>query len=159
MEGTKQMKSVFLRHHGAFFAGLIDKTESPVSIRRVNLDDNHLYELNSNIGIYITYSSKRLSPWTVTLPAEQVKLIFEKMDQYPHFYLVIVCEFEFSAVINRDQISDLLSPLRENASSITIRTGHERSLAVSGTEGNLRTKLLKSKAYEQLLEIVNAPIK
>lgn len=149
------MKSVFLRHHGAFLAGLIDKTTLPISIRRIEIEENHFYELNSSIGLYVTYSTKRLSPWTVTFTQDHVKAIFDKMKIYEDFFLVIVCEFNFSAVINRNEISDLLSPSRIQASSITIRTGHDKSLAISGSEGDLKRKLLKSKAYDQILELIS----
>lgn len=149
------MKSVFLRHHGAFLAGLVDKTTLPISIRRIEMEENHFYEINSNIGLYVTYSTKRLSPWTVTFSQDHVKAIFDKINIYENFFLVVVCEFNFSAVINKNEISDLLSPTRIQASSITIRTGHDKSLSVSGTEGNLKRKLLKSKAYDQLLELIS----
>ena len=149
------MKSVFLRHHGAFLAGLIDKTTLPISIRRIEIEENHFYELNSSIGLYVTYSTKRLSPWTVTFTQDHVKAIFDKMKIYEDFFLVIVCEFNFSAVINRNEISDLLSPSRIQASSITIRTGHDKRLAISGSEGDLKRKLLKSKAYDQILELIS----
>jgi hypothetical protein len=49
----------------------------------------------------------------------------------------------------------MLLPIDSSSnSSITIRTGHDRKLEVSGTAGELKGKIAKTKTYERLLSAI-----
>lgn len=149
------MKSVFLRYHGSFFASLIDNSPIPIQIEREFTEDNHLYVINGNIGAYVTYSTKRISPWVLTFQPKHVKSIVDQSNRYKHNFLILVCGFETTAVLSMEEIVQLLPVNTLVASSITIKTGHDKKLAVSGTSGALKGKLSKTRTYSRILEVIS----
>jgi hypothetical protein len=149
--GWKKVKSIFLRYHGSFIASLIDNSPQAIEIARDLPDDNHLYSFDGKVGGYLTYSTKRMSPWTFTFQPKHVKSISEQFKKFEDCYLILVCGFETTAVLNKEEVSVLLPLNNPITSSITIRTGHDKKLAVSGTTGELKGKLSKTRTYERLL--------
>lgn len=151
------MKSVFLRYHGSFLASLVDNSGESIEIRREFSNDNHIYIFNKTIGAYITYNSKRMSPWTFSFEPKHVKSIFELFERQNDGFVILVCGFETTAVIHKSEIELLLPKQSNSNSSITIRTGHDRKLTVSGTAGELKGKIAKTKTYERLLAALSGP--
>ena len=146
------MKSVFLRFHGSFLASLIDNSAEAIQIRREFPNDNHLYVFNEKVGTYVTYNSKRMGPWTFAFEPKHVKIIFETFERHEDGFLILVCGFETTAVLHKSEVYLLLPSESTSNSSITIRTGHDKKLGVSGTIGELKTKVAKTRTYERLLE-------
>jgi hypothetical protein len=149
------MKSVFLRYHGSFFASLIDNSTIPVEIVREQPSDNHVYIINKKIGVYVTYNSKRMGPWTFSFEPKHVQSIFDLFSRHQETFVILVCGFETTAVLNKEEILSLLPKSSISNSSITIRTGHDRKLSVSGSLGELKSKIAKTKTYERLLSVIN----
>ncbi len=146
------MRSIFLRYHGTFLASLIDNSTKPLTISRAKHEDNHLYVLNSNLGLYITYSTKRLSPWVFTFQPKHVEAMRDHFNNYNKSFLILVCGFETTAVLNRAEAEILLPFTAPSNSSISIRTGHDKKLAASGTCGELKSKLSKTRTYARLVD-------
>jgi hypothetical protein len=147
----EEMKSVFLRYHGSFLASLVDNSDVPVQISREIASDNHLYVFNEKVGAYVTYNSKRMSPWTFSFEPKHVKSILDLFERHQDAFVILVCGFETTAVLHKSEVLSLLPESSSSNSSITIRTGHDRKLNVSGTEGELKGKIAKTKTYERLL--------
>jgi hypothetical protein len=149
------MKSVFLRFHGSFLASLIDNSSEPIHIKREFPNDNHLYVFNGRVGAYVTYNSKRMGPWTFAFEPKHVKIILETFERHDDAFVILVCGFETTAVLHKSEVVLLLPADGTSNSSITIRTGHDKKLAVSGTLGELKTKVAKTRTYERLLNSIN----
>jgi hypothetical protein len=152
--GWKKMKSVFLRYHGTFLASLIDNSPKPLEISRELPGDNHLYVINREIGVYVTYSTKRMSPWNHTFQPKHLTSVKEQFDRYDECFLILVCGFETTAVLNKAEVNILLPLANPTNSSISIKTGHDRKLQVSGSAGKLKSKLSKTRTYERLIEVL-----
>ena len=148
------MKSVFLRYHGSFLASLIDNSPMPIEVVREITSDNHLYVFNKKVGAYVTYNSKRMSPWTFSFEPKHVKSILELFARHEDAFVILVCGFETTAVLHKSEVMILLPTDSSSNSSITIRTGHDRKLEVSGTAGELKGKIAKTKTYERLLSAI-----
>jgi hypothetical protein len=151
----KEMKSVFLRYHGSFLASLIDNSHAPVEVTREFPGDNHLYVFNNKVGAYVTYSSKRMSPWTFSFEPKQVRSILDLFNRHEDAFVILVCGFETTAVLHKSEVNQLLLQERSSNSSITIRTGHDKKLAVKGSAGELKNKIAKTRTYERLLAAIN----
>lgn len=146
------MKSVFLRYHGSFLASLIDNSSFSIEVKREFPHDNHLYVFNNNVGAYVTYNSKRMGPWTFSFEPRHVQTILDLFERHEDSFVILVCGFETTAVLHKSEVVNLLPKGSNSNSSITIRTGHDRKLAVSGTSGELKGKVAKTKTYERLLD-------
>jgi hypothetical protein len=145
------MKSVFLRYHGSFLAALVDNSSLPIELSREFPTDNHLYVFNKKVGAYVTYNSKRMSPWTFSFEPKHVKSILDLFDRHDDAFVILICGFETTAVLHKSEVITLLPSDSQSNSSITIRTGHDKKLAVSGTSGELKGKISKTRTYERLL--------
>jgi len=145
------MKSVFLRYHGSFLASLIDNSSLPIELAREFPSDNHLYVFNKKVGAYVTYNSKRMSPWTFSFEPKHVKSILDLFDRHADAFVILICGFETTAVLHKSEVITLLPSDSQSNTSITIRTGHDKKLAVSGTSGELKGKISKTRTYERLL--------
>jgi hypothetical protein len=150
------MKSVFLRFHGSFLASLIDNSSEPIQIQREHPNDNHLYLFNGRVGTYVTYNSKRMGPWTFAFEPKHVRIIFDMFERHADGFVILVCGFETTAVLHKSEVVLLLPTDSTSNSSITIRTGHDKKLAVSGTLGELKTKVAKTRTYERLLNSISS---
>jgi hypothetical protein len=150
------MKSVFLRFHGSFLASLIDNSSEPIQIKREFPNDNHLYLFNGRVGTYVTYNSKRMGPWTFAFEPKHVNIINDMFKRHEDAFVILVCGFETTAVLHKSEVTLLLPADGTSNSSITIRTGHDKKLAVSGTLGELKTKVVKTRTYERLLNSINS---
>ena len=148
------MKSVFLRYHGSFLASLIDNSDKPIEIVREISTDNHLYVFNNKVGAYVTYNSKRMSPWTFPFEPKHVTSILKLFARHDDAFIILVCGFETTAVLHKSEVLLLLPTDSASNSSITIRTGHDRKLAVSGTASKLKGKIAKTRTYERLLSAI-----
>ena len=145
------MKSVFLRYHGSFLAALVDNSSLPIELSREFPTDNHLYVFNKKVGAYVTYNSKRMSPWTFSFEPKHVKSILDLFGRHDDAFVILICGFETTAVLHKSEVITLLPSDSQSNSSITIRTGHDKKLAVSGTSGELKGKISKTRTYERLL--------
>lgn len=149
------MKSVFLRYHGSFLASLIDNSDRPVEIARAVSNDNHIYLFNGKVGAYVTYNSKRMSPWTFSFEPKHLSKIFELFSKHEDAFVILVCGFETTAVLHKSEVEVLLPNVSDSNTSITIRTGHDKKLGVSGSIGELKGKIVKTRTYERLLTAIN----
>ena len=96
-----------------------------------------------------------MSPWTFSFEPKHVKTIFELSERYEDAFVILICGFETTAVLHKSEVASLLPVDSTSNSSITIRTGHDRKLSVSGTTGELKSKIAKTKTYERLLSAIN----
>jgi hypothetical protein len=84
-----------------------------------------------------------------------VRIILETFERHDDAFVILVCGFETTAVLHKSEVVLLLPAEGTSNSSITIRTGHDKKLAVSGTLGELKTKVAKTRTYERLLNSIN----
>ena len=85
------MTNEFEFYHGLVFTKLIHNSREAVSIRLYSRDSNSSYILNDNIGLYIKYSTKRLSPWHFSFQKINQDEIHQLKDQLGHVFLILVC--------------------------------------------------------------------
>ncbi len=61
--------------HGLVFARIIHRGQRPVVIKPYLSESNSSYIVDDKIGIYIKYSSKRMTPWRFTfIKAHQAEI-------------------------------------------------------------------------------------
>jgi hypothetical protein len=148
------MISEFKRYHGSAIAELLDDAEEPISISRYDLNNNAVYILNSKIALFIKHSTKRIAPWRFSFAPEHLLVYFELQEKYQHIFVVLVCGNDSVAVINANQFSKLIDVHSLENSWISVTTSHNTSMQVEGSFGALKTKLLKSKPFHELKNIL-----
>lgn len=79
-------------YHGVVFSKLIHNPNCKItSIKLYNHRSNSSYILNNNVGIYIKYSTKRLTPWRFSFQKIHQGEILELQNAFPKVYILLVC--------------------------------------------------------------------
>jgi len=148
------MINEFKAYHGSAFAELIDESTVPITLFRPDLSNNAVYLLNNSIGLFIKHSTKRISPWRFSFQAEHVKNVLKLTQKFEHTFMVLICGRYSIAVLNSQEIEELL-PLNSPATSwVSVNSSHNTMLTVEGSSGKLKRKIRKSQPFYQVKEIL-----
>ena len=93
------------------------------------------------VGIFIKYSTKRLSPWRFSVyKSEQEELeIFEK--HCGKAFLILVCGNDGIAALNFDQLKEVLDENYEDIEWISAERRLNQEYQIRGTDGKLNRKI------------------
>ena len=148
------MINEFKAYHGSAFAELIDESTVPITLFRPDLSNNAVYILNNSIGLFIKHSTKRISPWRFSFQADHVKNVLKLTQKFDYTFMVLICGRYSIAVLNSQEIEDLL-PLNSPVTSwVSVNSSHNTMLTVEGSSGKLKRKIRKSQPFYQIKEIL-----
>lgn len=127
--------------HGLVFARLLHGTSETLSIKTYPTEDNASYILNNRIGLYIKYSTKRLTPWTFSFQKYHQDEILVLRNKFDEVYTILVCNEDGLVCLNFEELKRILNEVHEEVEWIRVarRPGHEYS--VSGKDGDLKFKI------------------
>jgi hypothetical protein len=79
--------------HGAVFSRILHGAKTEVRLSAYRDDDNATYVINDKVGLYIKYSTKRLTPWRFSfLKKHQEHIIlvmrFHKFSERNHYNIL-----------------------------------------------------------------------
>lgn len=150
------MINEFKAYHGSAFAELIDESTVPITLFRPDLSNNAVYILNNSIGLFIKHSTKRISPWRFSFQADHVKNVLKLTQKFDYTFMVLICGRYSIAVLNSQEIEDLL-PLNSPVTSwVSVNSSHNTMLTVEGSSGRLKRKIRKSQPFYQVKEILES---
>jgi hypothetical protein len=127
--------------HGLVFARILHATQRPLSIKPFQSVSNSSYVVNDSIGVFIKYTSKRMTPWRFTFKREHQEEIDLMKSQLPKVFLLLVCNDDGIVCLD---FSELKKILDEQISPIEwiSATRHKRQMyAVKGSNGKLDFKI------------------
>jgi len=150
------MINEFKAYHGSAFAEIIDESTVPITIFRPDLSNNAIYVLNDSIGLYIKHSVKRISPWRFTFHTEHVEELAKLFTEFELVFLVLICGRDSIAVMDSEEIGELLPLSKPEGAWVSVRTGHNTMLTVEGSAGSLKRKIRKSRPFSKVKEILEA---
>jgi hypothetical protein len=127
--------------HGAVFARLLHRRPEACSIRLFRNESNSSYVVGTDIGIFIKYSSKRLTPWRFTFGKAHQAEIEELRKALPRVFVLLVCNDDGVVCLAYDELKQILN--EENASVEWISaTRHRHEMySVKGSDGSLEFKI------------------
>ncbi len=124
------------KYHGLVVLKIVRSAQSSISFAKKN---SNSYIINKNAGLYIKYSSKRLSPWTFTFRKEHQDEILSLKKEYERVFICLVCHND--GVVCLD-FSDLKFILDHNHSDEWVRVSRRPGMkySISGSDGKLKNK-------------------
>lgn len=145
--------------HGVVFARILHATQRPLSLRPFNSASNASYILNNTIGIYIKYSSKRMTPWRFTFHREHQAEIDSLRGQYGYVYLLLVCNDDGVVCLSFDELKQILDNQHQPIEWISAHRRQREMYTVKGSDGELDFKIgqnaFPNKLFEALPEDVD----
>lgn len=142
--------------HGLVFARILHGTQRPLSIKPFPSSTNASYVINEKIGIYIKYSSKRMTPWRFTFKKEHQEEIELMKKALKEVFLILVCNDDGIVCLSYSELKQILDGQHDSIEWISA-TRHKREMySVKGSDGKLGFKIGPNDFPEKLFD-VNAP--
>jgi hypothetical protein len=135
------MINEFEFYHGVVFARIIHGTQRPLYVRPFQSTSNASYIVNDTIGIYIKYSSKRMTPWHFTFMKEHQDEIDLLKANLTNVFLVLVCNDDGVVCLGYSELKSILDDQHDSIEWISA-TRHKREMySVKGSNGELNFKI------------------
>jgi hypothetical protein len=128
-------------YHGLVFARILHGTQRPLSVRPFQSVSNASYIINDAVGIYIKYSSKRMTPWRFTFKKEHQDEIDILKSKFKSVFLILVCYDDGVVCLSYSELKQLLDNQHDPIEWISA-TRHKREMySVKGSNGELDFKI------------------
>jgi hypothetical protein len=135
------MISEFEFFHGVVFARMLHATQRQLSIKPYSTSDNAAYVVDDTKGIYIKYSSKRLSPWRFSFQKRHQETILEMKKNIGAVFLLLVCNDDGVVVLTFDELKQILHEDHETVEWISATRNRRQMYSIKGSDGKLSFKV------------------
>ena len=137
------MATEFEFFHGAVFARMLHATQREISIRPYSEEDNAAYVVDGKKGIYIKYSTKRMSPWRFSFQGRHHEKIAEMKQDLGEVFVILVCNDDGTVVLTFEEYQQLGRNGEELGDWISAARNRRQMYLVKGPEGQLAFKIGK----------------
>jgi len=137
-------------YHGVAFARMLHATQQELAIKAYTASDNAAYVLNGSIGIYVKYSSKRLSPWRFSFQQRHRDRIVEMKKGLRSVFVLLVCNDDGIVILTFDEFTHVLAGVSRGTEWISATRNRRQMYAINGSEGKLGFKVGKDEFSEKL---------
>ena len=138
--------------HGVVVARILHGTQRPLSIRPFQSVSNASYVVNDTVGIYIKYSSKRMTPWRFTFSKRHQQEIDLMKASFKQVFLVLVCNDDGIVCLNYSELKQILDNQHEPIEWISAARHKREMYLVKGSTGELDFKIGQSDFPEKLFK-------
>jgi hypothetical protein len=138
--------------HGAVFARMLHAMQQEISITPYSDSDNAAYVINGK-GIYIKYSTKRLSPWRFSFHKRHHEKIQEMKREIGDVYVVLVCNDDGAVVLSFEEFQQVAKDGNEAADWLSAARNRRQMYLVKGPEGRLEFKVGKDDYATKIFSI------
>jgi hypothetical protein len=146
------MARAFEYFHGIVFARMLHATQKELSIKPFPTPDNASYVVNGKVGVYIKYSSKRLSPWSFSFQKRHQDEILRMKNEIGEVFVLLVCNDDGVVALNFDEVRELLNEVHLDAEWISVSRGRRQMYTVKGSDGALDHKAARDDFAKRILE-------
>jgi hypothetical protein len=148
------MINEFEFYHGVAFAKMLHTTQRELTIRAYSARDNAAYVVDGSMGVYIKYSSKRLSPWRFSFQRRHRDRINEMNDKLSQVFLLLVCNDDGVVVLTFDEFKQILNETRGETEWISAARNRRQMYSIKGSDGKLSFKVGKDEFREKMFKSV-----
>jgi hypothetical protein len=138
--------------HGVVLSRLIHASQDRIDIRPFPTQSNSSYILNRDIGLFVKYSTKRMSPWSFTFMRGHQEEILQMRKRMADVFTLLVCNDDGIVCLSYDELRLVLDEHFTDAESIRVRRGPREKYAIVGTDGKLRFKVAESDFPKKLFQ-------
>jgi hypothetical protein len=150
------MISEFEFFHGVTFAHILHAAQREVRIKSFNALDNAAYVLDGTKGIYIKYSTKRLSPWRFSFQQRHVEQILSMKEALGSAFLVLVCNDDGIVVLSFDEITEILGGTGDAVEWVSATRSRRKMYSIKGSRGELSLKVGRDDFLRKMFDLTQA---
>ncbi len=127
-------------YHGAVLSRLTHANK-PISLKLYPTSSNSSYVINDKIGVFIKYSSKRMSPWSFSFRMEHQDEILKIKESLGKVFLLLVCHDDGIVALSFDELKFILDEKHDEVEWIRISRRPREKYSVKGSDGKLKFKI------------------
>jgi hypothetical protein len=127
--------------HGVVFTRIIHGSEITICIKSYPTPSNSSYIINDNVGIFIKYSSKRMSPWRFSFQKRHQDEILEMKNKLGEVFTILVCNDDGIVCLSFDELKMILDTQHDEGAWISAARGPREEYEVKGSDGKLKFKI------------------
>lgn len=135
------MISGFEFYHGAVLARLVHRSNKVFSIKPFPSEDNASYVVNEKIGIYIKYSTKRMSPWHFSFYKRHQDEIIRMKNKIGDVYILLVCKDDGIVTLNFEEFKKIFNDDHEAVEWVSASRFKRQMYTIKGSDGALEFKI------------------
>ena len=128
-------------YHGIVLSRLLHNTDRSIAITRFSNLDNASYVVNGELGIYIKFSKKRMSPWSFTFTKNHQDEILKMSEKFKQIFVTLVCGNDGIACLSFKEFKQILDNQHEDIEWVSVSRGARKMYSVKGRDGALAFKL------------------
>lgn len=149
------MINEFEFYHGVTFARMLHATQKELAIKPYSSSDNAAYVVNGSTGIYIKYSTKRLSPWRFSFQQQHRDRILEMKKNVGEVFVLLVCNDDGIVVLTFDEFTQVLNEAQGGTEWISAARNRRQMYSIKGSDGKLSFKVGKDEFLGKLFSPEN----
>lgn len=127
------------RYQGVVFAE-IARAEKNSLIHKYISSSNSSYVVNG-VGVFIKYSTKRMSPWQFTFQKDHQEEIFKMKNDLGNVVVVLVCGYDGIACLDYKELKNVLNEDHKETERISVSRPPRGKYKISGTDGKLKNSI------------------
>ena len=127
--------------HGVVFARILHGVQRSVEVSTFPTNSNSSYVLDQAIGIYIKYSSKRMTPWRFTFRQDHQDEINEMRKQLGSVFLILVCNDDGIVCLSYSELKQILDEQHDSLEWVSATRRPREMYAIKGSNGRLEFKI------------------
>jgi hypothetical protein len=135
------MINEFETYHGLVFSRLVHGRSKRFSIEPFPTPDNASYIVDEKIGIYVKYSSKRMSPWRFSFHKRHQDELLSMRNKLSKVFLLLVCRTDGIVALDQDEIDQILDEIHGPVEWIRVARPPRGMYSVTGSDGKLKLKV------------------
>lgn len=138
-------------YHGVVFSKLVSNSNDNIIIKSFRSNSNGFYVLNNDIGIYIKYSTKRLTPWRFSFQKIHQDEISQMKNELQNVFILLVCGEDGIVTLSFSELKTILNEIHEEVEWISASRTPNKEYTIKGSDGTLKQKIGKNDFLKKLL--------
>lgn len=146
------MTKEFEQYHGIVFTRILHGLPEPVKIGVYPTKNNSSYVLDDRAGLYIKYSTNRMSPWRFTFLKAHQDEVAEMQKNFGEVFTALVCKDDGIVLLNFQELKSILDHNHGESEWVAVTRGRRTQYSVSGSDGELDFKVSQKSCPNKILE-------
>jgi hypothetical protein len=139
-------------YHGAAITRLIH-SQKPFSIKVFPGHGNASYVVNEKVGLYLKYSSKRLSPWAFSFRKAHQSEIDELKRYFKNVVVGLICHEDGIVGLSYNELKTIVDDNFEEIEWISASRKPRGQYSIKGKDGRLLYKISEGEFLNKVLEL------
>ncbi len=142
-----------------FFNGVVlnrlIRKGKPIKIDIFPTSGNNSFMINDKVGLFLKYSTKKISPWRFSFTREHQEEMKIMKDLLKDVYLVLICGKDGIACIEYEELKVVLDEYFEDVEWVSASRLKREQYSIKGSNGKLDFKIADSDFPKKIFDKID----